>query len=100
MRLRFLVWIALLAAPLNAQTAPGSPPLTPRQALQQAEKLFSQGHRFTAEEIRTLESLHDALIASGDPDFAAELDLLKLAAVDAAEAEEQKGRAQAALADG
>lgn len=100
MRLETLAWIFLLAAPLSAQTGTGQQAPskdTPRQALQKAEVLFSQGHTFTADELQSMDSLHAALVDSGDSDLAAELNLLKLAADARAKTEAAKTQAKATL---
>ncbi len=76
MRLSLVLWVLLISLPLAAQAAPPQGNLTPRQALQQAETLFSQGHVFTADELGALDALREQLAAS-DPDQAAELDLLR-----------------------
>ena len=99
MRIETLAWILLLAAPLSAQTAPTAEALTPRQSLQKTETLFAQGHRFTAEELSAMVPLHDALVAAGDDKYAADLDLLRLGALAAAKAEDDKVRAKKNLAD-
>ena len=98
MRIERLLWIVLLAAPLSAQTAPTAN-LTPRQSLQKFETQWAQGHRFTTEDLRSLDKLHDDLVAANDPNRAAELDLLKLAASASVKAQDDKVKAKASLAD-
>jgi hypothetical protein len=93
MRLSLLVWVVLLAAPLAAQTDPVANNLTPRQALLQAETLFSQGHTFTADELQALDGLREQFTGD-EADQAAELDLLKAGIAAAQGAHERQKKAE------
>jgi|GEM_PF-3290594 hypothetical protein len=94
MRLEALVLLLVLTGALAAQEAPPAPAApaaaapvsvpTPRQAYQKVEALFAQGHVFTADEEKGLDGLRSALNDSGDTDLAADLDLLRLGAANAA----------------
>jgi len=103
LRLEALTCLALLTVlPLSAQNTPAassSEAPTSRQSLARAETLFSQGHLFTAEEFQALDAAREDLVASGDSDLAADLDLLKLAAVTTAGVEEARGQAKGTLAE-
>jgi len=100
LRLEILALTLLLTVPLAAQQATSADvakTVSPRQALQSAETLFSQGHRFTAEELESLKALHDDLVTSGDTDLAADLDLMKLGAIVQTTTNDDKAQAKVAL---
>ena len=55
--------------------------LSPRETYQHALELFGQGHVFTDDELQSLETLQGKLADSGDTDLAADVAVLRLAAL-------------------
>lgn len=92
MRSKFLALVLLIG---GAAWTVSAEDLTPRQELDRAEKLFADGHRFTAEESVALNDLEQKLAATGDGDLAADLRLLRQGAAAQAQAAEARDQAAA-----
>lgn len=78
---------AVLVTPIAAQT--------PREQWEEVQTLFAQGHRFTTEEAEALDELQRRLVADGDTELAADLDLLRWAALVRNGVEEARETAEA-----